>query len=213
MLDLDAVTIATPERVLVRSLTAQIAGGEVLTVMGDSGSGKSTLLGWLCGDLPAGFLASGSVRLNGRDVLVLPTAQRRIGMLFQDDLLFPHMSVLENLLFAIPSGESRQQRIAIAEQALRHAGLEGHERRMPASLSGGQRARVSVLRALLAKPEALLLDEPFSKLDAALRQRFRAFVFECIREEGIPALLVTHDPQDVPQAGRVVELKEEADSA
>jgi len=213
MLELDAVTIAMPERVLVRSLTAQVAAGEVLTVMGDSGSGKSTLLGWLCGDLPAGFLASGSVRLNGRDVLALPTAQRRIGMLFQDDLLFPHMRVLENLLFAIPSGEPRAQRIASAEQALRNAGLDGHGPRMPASLSGGQRARVSVLRALLARPEALLLDEPFSKLDAALRQRFRAFVFERIREQGIPALLVTHDPQDVPHAGRVVELKEEADSA
>ena len=213
MLELDAVTIATPERLLVRHLTAQVAGGEVLTVMGDSGCGKSTLLGWLCGDLPAGFLASGGVRLNGRDVLALPTAQRRIGMLFQDDLLFPHMNVMENLLFAVPSGEPRGQRIAIAEQALRHAGLDGHGPRMPASLSGGQRARVSVLRALLAKPEALLLDEPFSRLDAALRQRFRAFVFERIREQGIPALLVTHDPQDVPHAGRVVELKEEADSA
>jgi len=84
---------------------------------------------------------------------------------------------------------------------------------MPGSLSGGQRARVSVLRALLARPEALLLDEPFSRLDANLRQRFRTFVFERIREQGIPALLVTHDPQDVPHAGCVVELKEEADSA
>jgi putative thiamine transport system ATP-binding protein len=212
MLELQAITVATPERVLVRDLSAQVAPGEVLVVMGESGSGKSSLLAMLVGSLPAGFIASGGLRLNGRDVGALPTTERRIGMLFQDDLLFPHMSVLDNLLFALPGGP-RAERIAQAEAALRSAGLDGHGTRAPHSLSGGQRSRVSVLRALLARPEALLLDEPFSRLDAALRRRFRAFVFERIAAERIPALLVTHDPQDIPAGARVVELKPEVDDA
>ena len=211
MLELSSITLATPQRVLVRDLTAQVGPGEVLVVMGESGSGKSSLLAMLLGSLPPGFIASGGVRLNGREIGELPTPQRRIGMLFQDDLLFPHMSVLDNLLFALPDEGTRTQRIVQAEAALQSAGLEGHGPRSPQSLSGGQRSRVSVLRALLARPEALLLDEPFSRLDAALRQRFRAFVFERIREQRIPALLVTHDPQDIPPGAPVIELLPQVD--
>jgi len=208
MLELEAVTLATPQRVLMRNLSARVAAGEVLAVMGESGSGKSSLLAYLCGTLPAGMTASGRVRLDGRDITMLPTVQRQVGILFQDDLLFPHMSVQDNLLFALRPG-ARAQRLAQAHSALASAGLAGFGARMPSTLSGGQRARVSVLRALLAQPRALLLDEPFSRLDAALRERFRAFVFERIREQGIPALLVTHDAQDVPAAARVVRLIEE----
>jgi putative thiamine transport system ATP-binding protein len=211
---LDNVFIATPERVLVRRLSAQVAAGEVLVVMGESGSGKSSLLAMIAGTLPPAFVATGSVRLAGRDLLALPTGRRQVGLLFQDDLLFPHMTVLENLLFALPAGGSRVQRVAAAEAALQHAGLAGHGPRRPASLSGGQRARVSVLRALLAQPQALLLDEPFSRLDMALRERFRRFVFERIAEQRIPALLVTHDPADVPPGAQLIELRhEEVDDA
>jgi putative thiamine transport system ATP-binding protein len=213
MLELCAITLATPERVLVRELSARVGPGEVLVVMGESGSGKSSLLALLVGALPEGFIASGTLRLNGRDIGELPTTARRIGMLFQDDLLFPHMSVLHNLLFALPADAERARRIVQAEAALQSAGLAGMGHRSPQSLSGGQRARVSVLRALLAQPEALLLDEPFSRLDAALRQRFRAFVFERIAQQGIPALLVTHDPQDIPPGAQVVELQPEIDDA
>src|SRR5882672_5558416 len=213
MLELDAITIATPERVLIRRLSAQVAGSEVLTVMGESGSGKSSLLAMICGTLPDGLIASGSIRLAGRDLGELSTSRRRVGMLFQDDLLFLHMTVLDNLLFALPADDSRAKRVAAAQAALQSAGLEGHALRFPASLSGGQRARVSVLRALLAQPDALLLDEPFSKLDAALRQRFRSFVFERIAQQRIPAVLVTHDPQDVPEGGSVIELQTEPEDA
>src|SRR5438876_7517554 len=156
MLELDAITIATPERVLIRRLSARVGAGEVLVVMGESGSGKSSLLAMLAGTLPASLIASGGIRLDGRDIGELPTAQRRVGILFQDDLLFPHMSVLDNLLFAIHDGV-RAQRVAQAEAALRSADLAGHGTRWPATLSGGQRARVAVLRALLAQPQALLL--------------------------------------------------------
>ena len=217
MLELDTITIAvvdtTARRVLVRALSAQVAAGEVLVVMGDSGSGKSSLLALISGTLAPTFEASGRIRLDGRDIQSLPTAQRRVGMLFQDDLLFPHMSVLDNLLFALPVEGSRTQRIAQAEAALHSADLAGYGARWPASLSGGQRARVSVLRALLAQPRALLLDEPFSRLDASLRQRFRGFVFERLRAQGIPALLVTHDPQDVPEGAQVIALSADASHA
>lgn len=208
MLELHGVTIATPQRVLVRGLDARVGAGEVLVVMGESGAGKSSLLAWLAGTLPEGLSGSGRVVLDGREIHTLPTAQRRVGILFQDDLLFPHLSVRENLLFALPAGDAGARR-ASAEAALAQADLAGMGERMPHTLSGGQRARVSVLRTLLAGPRALLLDEPFSRLDAALRERFRAFVFGRLRDEGIPAVLVTHDRHDVPPGARIVSLDAE----
>jgi putative thiamine transport system ATP-binding protein len=119
--------------------------------------------------------------------------------------LFAHMTVAENLLFAVPAGPKRERLAAVA-QALDEAGLTGFGARDPATLSGGQRARVALMRALLARPKALLLDEPFSKLDAALRDQFRAFVFEHLRDSGVPAVLVTHDAADVADPLLVVEL-------
>jgi putative thiamine transport system ATP-binding protein len=212
MLELVDISIATPERALMRGLSARIGAGEVLVVMGESGSGKSSLLAWLCGTLAPGLTASGVVRLDGREIQTLPTLERRVGILFQDDLLFPHLSVLENLLFALPAGVAAE-RVARAQAALADAGLADHGVRMPHTLSGGQRARVSVLRALLAQPRALLLDEPFSRLDLALRERFRAFVFERLRAQGIPAVLVTHDAHDVPAGARVIQLDDRAGDA
>jgi putative thiamine transport system ATP-binding protein len=213
MLDLKAIGLATPERSLLRGFSAQVAPGEVLAVMGPSGCGKSSLLAYLAGTLSPAFKAGGQVRLNGRDIHALPTMQRRVGMLFQDDLLFPHMTVHDNLLFALPAGGSRAQRLAQANSALVSADLSGLGERWPASLSGGQRARVSVLRALLAQPQALLLDEPFSRLDAALRERFRGFVFERVRSLNIPAVLVTHDAQDVPAGAQLLHWPDEAHHA
>jgi len=205
MLELSAITLATPQRYLLNDFHAQIAPGQVLAVMGPSGCGKSSLLGFIAGTLSPILRASGQVRLQGRDVHTLPTMQRRVGMLFQDDLLFPHMTVQDNLLFALPADGSRAHRTAQAAAALSHADLDGLGARWPGSLSGGQRARVSVLRALLAQPQALLLDEPFSRLDSELRARFRSFVFERLRSLNIPALLVTHDAQDVPAGAQVMQ--------
>jgi putative thiamine transport system ATP-binding protein len=212
MLVLDRITLATPERVLVRGLSATVEPGQVLVVMGESGSGKSSLLAYLAGTLGDAFAASGEVHVAGRRIDMLPTAQRRVALLFQDDLLFPHMTVRENLLFALPPGV-RADRVARAEAALADAGLAGHGARWPHQLSGGQRARVSVLRALLAQPQAVLLDEPFSRLDAPLRTRFRAFVFDHIAAQRIPAVLVTHDAHDVPPGAPVIELLPQARDA
>lgn len=196
------VTIAIAERALISGLHLSIAGGETVTLMGPSGCGKSSLLAYLAGDLPEALQGRGRVEIDGGMVNDLPPEARRIGRLFQDDLLFPHMTVMSNLLFGMPRGD-RHERIAQATQALHKAGLEGMGGRMPHTLSGGQRARVSLLRAMLARPRALLLDEPFSKLDQALRGQIRQYVFDSIAADAIPALLVTHDPQDVPPRGRV----------
>jgi putative thiamine transport system ATP-binding protein len=134
-----------------------------------------------------------------------PPERRRLGILFQDDLLFPHLSIGGNLAFALPAAikgrEARRQRI---DAALRDAGLEGFSGRDPATLSGGQRARVALLRTLLAEPRALLLDEPFAKLDMALREEFRRLVFAHARTRGLPTILVTHDEADAHAAGGAV---------
>lgn len=205
MLELDGITLATPQRTLIDGLSARISPGEVLVVMGESGSGKSSLLAFLCGTLAPGLQARGAVRLDGRDVTMLPTAQRRIGILFQDDLLFPHLSVAGNLAFALPAAvRPASERRARIEQALAGAGLAGFGSRDPATLSGGQRARVALLRTLLAQPRALLLDEPFSKLDAQLRDEVRRFVFDHVRRSALPTVLVTHDEADAAAAGGVV---------
>jgi len=204
-LALDHVTITVHGRTLIDDLSARIEPGQVLAVMGPSGSGKSSLLAWVAGMLEPPFEARGSLRLDGEDLTLRPIQQRRIGMLFQDDLLFPHMTVLGNLLFALPPG-ARSARTHAAETALAQAGLAGFGPRLPGSLSGGQRSRVSLLRALLAEPAVLLLDEPFSKLDAALREQMRQFTFATLAERRVPALLVTHDAADVPAGARTIQL-------
>ncbi|MGB0497868.1 MAG: ATP-binding cassette domain-containing protein [Rubricella sp.] len=200
---LDTVSIMLRGMTLVR-IDARIAPGEILTVMGPSGSGKSTLLSFVIGALSPEFQASGRVLLDGRDITTLPTAERRIGLLFQDALLFPHLSVGGNLAFALPPRMSRAARRAAIEAALCEAGLEGFAERDPATLSGGQRARIALLRALLAEPRALLLDEPFSRLDAERRGSIRNFVFRTARARGIPVILVTHDESDARAAGGAI---------
>ena len=204
-LKLDNVTISVHSRALIRDLSASIEPGQVLAVMGASGSGKSSLLAWIAGTLEPPFEARGSLRLGGQDLSMQPIQARRIGLLFQDDLLFPHLTVLGNLLFALPAGE-RAARVQTAEAALDEAGLSGFGPRLPGSLSGGQRSRVSLLRALLAAPAALLLDEPFSKLDTALREQMREFTFATLAARGVPSLLVTHDAADVPAGAQVIHL-------
>lgn len=197
-LTLDALQIDRAGTPLVR-LSAQVPPGQVLTVMGPSGSGKSTLLAALIGALPAAFSLSGRVLLNDQDITTLPTAQRRIGLLFQDDVLFPHLSVAQNLGFGLRPGGSRADRQGRVEAALDRMGLSGFGPRDPASLSGGQRARAALARTLLAEPLALLLDEPFSKLDQTLRAQIRDLVFAETRN--LPVILVTHDPEDARAAG------------
>ena len=205
-LELENVSLNIGERRLVERFSLSVPPGEVVTLMGPSGSGKSSLLALISGTLAPPAHAAGVVRLDGLDLSGLPAERRRVGILFQDDLLFPHLTVAGNLAFAVPA-RRRRERATLIEAALAEADLAGAGDRDPAALSGGERARVALLRALLAEPRALLLDEPFGKLDAALRDRIRRFTFERVRRLGLPCLLVTHDPADAKAAGgKVVHL-------
>lgn len=198
---LDHVRIALDGRELL-DIDAHVAPGEVLTVMGPSGSGKSSLLAYVGGFLDPAFEASGRVRVGDVDLTALAPEDRHAGILFQDPLLFPHMSVAGNLVFALPQGSgSRAQRRQQAELMLAEVGLEGMADRDPDTLSGGQRARVALARVLLSRPRTLLLDEPFSKLDADLRQQMRELVFAKAGAAGLPTILVTHDAADAMAAG------------
>ena len=200
-LELRSVEIRLGERLLL-SVDAVVKPGETLTVMGPSGSGKSTLLAFIGGFLDPAFSASGTVLIGGEDLAGKTLRQRHAGLLFQDPLLFPHMSVGQNLLFAIPSDDRRvSERKAKADRMLFRMDLEGLFDHDPARLSGGQKARVALARTLLSQPRALLLDEPFSKLDATLRQQMRDLVFAHAKERMLPVILVTHDPADAESAG------------
>jgi putative thiamine transport system ATP-binding protein len=192
-------------KLLLGPLDLAVAPGEIATLMGPSGSGKSSLLAYLCGTLDPAFRGEGRIRLAGVEIGALPPERRHVGILFQDDLLFPHLSVAGNLAFGLPPGLDRRVRRERVAAALAEAGLEGFEARDPATLSGGQRARVALLRMLLSQPRALLLDEPFGHLDSWLRHRFRRLVFDRARAHGLPVLLVTHDNEDARAAsGKIV---------
>lgn len=180
------------------SVSRHIKPGEVLTIMGPSGVGKSTLLAFVTGTLASDFRATGQVFLNGMDITKAAPHQRRVGILFQDDLLFPHLSVGANLAFGLPPGGDRPAKIA---EALAEVGLEDFYDRDPATLSGGQKARVALMRMLLSEPCALLLDEPFSRLDTALRAQVRDMVFARANARDLPILMVTHDAEDAQAAG------------
>lgn len=203
-LELDHVTLRVDNVPLFEPLSFSVSPGAVVSLLGPSGSGKSSLLAYLCGILPPAIKASGRVRIGDEDLAPLPTEKRRMGLLFQDPLLFPHLDVAGNLLFGLRGGGSRAERHHRVEEALDSVGLDGFADRDPATLSGGQQARVALLRVLLAEPRALLLDEPFSSLDEDNRDRVRKLVFDEARRRQLPTLLVTHDEQDVLAAGGAV---------
>ncbi len=209
-----SITVKGASRDLVSELSLSVPPGQVVTVMGPSGSGKSTLLSYIAGFLDLRtFAAKGQLMVGGERIDDRPAENRHVGILFQDPVLFPHLTVAGNLLFGLPRGRwrDRRKRQAMASDALASAGLAGFEHRDPSTLSGGQKARVTLLRTLLSQPRALLLDEPFSKLDVAMREEFRSFVFAHVRERGLPTLLVTHDPADAEAAaGIVIQLDDAA---
>ncbi|NLQ16196.1 ATP-binding cassette domain-containing protein [Marinomonas sp. M1K-6] len=210
MLTVKAFSLSLGDKTLIKELSFDIADGQVLSIMGPSGIGKSSLLHFLSGSLSPNLTTTGEVFLNDNTLHTKPTQDRKVGLLQQMPLLFPHMSIIENLLFAIPANIHKSLRISMAQNALEKLGIPDKANALPQELSGGQQARVALLRTLLSQPDYLLLDEPFSKLDPALRRDVRAFVLNEIQKASIPALLVTHDPEDAKaMEGECLELGRE----
>jgi putative thiamine transport system ATP-binding protein len=186
------------EKPLISNLSITVNKGEILTLMGPSGSGKSTLLSVIAGFITPDFSYSGELYLADKPLNDIKPENRKIGILFQDDLLFPHLSIIENLMVALPNAIKGKQRRESALRALQQVNLQQLADSSPLQVSGGQKARVGVLRLLLAEPSAVLLDEPFSKLDSSLRSEFREWVFSILKERSLPTILVTHDSEDSP---------------
>lgn len=198
---LDEIQLRIADQELFPPLSVRVEPGTVTSIVGASGSGKSSMLKFLCGILPAEIEGNGAVRLNDRDISGLSPQARRLGLLFQEPLLFPHLDVAGNVLFGLRTRGTSKERQQQVSEALASVGLAGLDKRDPATLSGGQQARVALLRVLLAEPRALLLDEPFRSLDEDNRVQVRELVFSEARRRGLPTLLVTHDESDVVAAG------------
>jgi len=184
---------------LFKLASLQVKAGEVAVLMGPSGSGKSTFLKWLLGESLPDFEVSGRLFLNDDAIEDKPVEARRIGMLWQDVLLLPHLTVAENLAFALPPRLRRAsvgERHAAVDNMLLKIQLREYADVYPNTLSGGQQARVGLARAMINEPAAILLDEPFSALDLTLRASIRDWTYRQLREWNIPAIVVSHDPAD-----------------
>lgn len=205
MLCVKNVSLRLPESRLLTNVNFTVDKGDIVTLMGPSGCGKSTLFSWMIGALAGQFSCTGSYGLMSNGLTCYPPHSVRLAF-FPDALLFDQFSVGQNLLLALPATLKGNARRNAVNDALERSGLDGAFHQDPATLSGGQRARVALLRALLAQPKALLLDEPFSRLDVALRDNFRHWVFSEIRAMAIPVVQVTHDLQDVPPDSPVLDM-------
>ncbi|MDH3495506.1 MAG: ABC transporter ATP-binding protein [Gemmatimonadota bacterium] len=187
----------------VQDLSLAVPRGAVLALLGPSGSGKTTTLRLLAGfDRPD----AGSILVEGRDVTRLPSAARRCGMVFQHYALFPHLTVGENVAFGIQQRPDRDERV---RTMLRLVDLAGFERRTIDALSGGQQQRVALARALAPEPRVLLLDEPLSNLDPALRERTRRELRAALRAVGITTVLVTHEQEEAFALGDLIAVLRE----
>ena len=199
----------------VREVSLEIVHGELMAVLGPSGCGKTTLLRLVAGfeDPDRGRVTVGDETVAGSGVIV-PPEKRRVGMVFQDYALFPHLTVEANIAFGL-SRRPRDERDALTRGTLELVGLQHKADRYPHELSGGERQRVALARALAPEPEVVLLDEPFSSLDATLRAALRREVELILRDAQATALLVTHDQEEalsladrlaVMREGRIVQV-------
>jgi ABC-type Fe3+/spermidine/putrescine transport system ATPase subunit len=194
MLELRDIAKQWDHRPLLAGVNLRVAAGETVALLGPSGSGKSTLL-----KIVAGLEApeTGSVWFEGQDITDLPPERRGFALMFQDFALFPHLNVQDNVAFGlIEQGVPRRSAREQARLMLERLGLGEHTQARVWTLSGGEQQRVALARALITRPRALLLDEPFSALDASLRDQLRAEFRDRIQAAGMAAILVTHDEQE-----------------
>ena len=177
---------------IVKDLCLSVGPGEFIAILGPSGCGKTTTLRAICGlELPS----SGTIEYEGQDITQVPTHRRNIGYLFQEGALFPHLTVGQNICFGIRNLSAEKQRNRL-EELLHLVQLTGLDSRTTTELSGGQRQRVALARALARQPKLILLDEPFSSLDATLKDALRTDLFAILKQTDTAAIMVTHDKDD-----------------
>lgn len=196
VLELNNISQAYGRQLVVKDLQLSLKRGEIGCLLGASGCGKTTVLRTIAGFEP---LLAGEIRLNGTVVssnsISLPPAKRQIGMVFQDYALFPHLNIFDNVAFGL-KGLEKAELILRVNDALRLVGLHQEHGKYPHEVSGGQQQRVALARALAPKPQLLLMDEPFSNLDVALRERLSMEVRDILKEYGTTALFVTHNQHE-----------------
>ncbi|MEX1165419.1 MAG: ABC transporter ATP-binding protein [Hydrogenophaga sp.] len=194
MLELRNLSKQWDHRPLLTDVSLCVETGETVALLGASGSGKSTLLKIVAGLEPA---EAGGVWFDGVNITALPPERRGFALMFQDFALFPHLNVQDNVAFGlVEQGVGKTQARWQAREMLQRFGLSEHSVSRVWTLSGGEQQRVALARALITQPRALLLDEPFSALDAALREQLRGEFRDRIREAGMTAILVTHDEHE-----------------
>ncbi|MBS4762318.1 ABC transporter ATP-binding protein [Carnobacteriaceae bacterium zg-ZUI252] len=180
----------------LKSVDFTIEQGDLVCLLGPSGCGKSTILNMIAGLLqPTG----GDIKFNGNSVVKTEPKDRNIGFVFQNYALYPHMTVLENVMFPLTVGANKmakEQAKQVAEEYMKLTNIEELANKKPSTLSGGQPQRVAITRALVQKPEVLLLDEPLSNLDARLRLKIREEIRRLVKEVGITTIFVTHDQEE-----------------
>ena len=205
-LEFDAVDVHLGGRAVLDQFSLTLRPGEIVCLLGESGSGKSTALRVAAGIQP---VHAGAVRINGQTVsapgMTTPIDRRGVGLMFQDFALFPHLTVLQNVLFGLRK-LGRAAALAQAGAALRRVGLADRGADYPHMLSGGQQQRLALARSVAPRPGVLLLDEPFSSLDARLRETVREETLAVLRETNVTSLIVTHDPEEAMILGDRVAL-------
>jgi len=180
----------------IKNLSLEVKKGKILTIFGVSGIGKSSLINVISGIFEDNLSFRGDIILNNKRLNETPAENRKIGLLLQEGVLFPHLTVEQNLLFGMNKNIKNKEKSLLISNHLLKSDMDGFQKRYPNTLSGGQKARIACLRAILSEPDALLLDEPFSSLDPDQRNSFRLFVIKQVQERNIPCILVTHDEND-----------------
>lgn len=191
----------------IKNFNLEIEKGEIVALLGPSGSGKSTILRLISGlEIPnGGEIIVNNNTLYNKDIFVEPE-KRGIGMVFQDYALFPHMTAEKNVLFGV-GNVNKNERQRILDEVLELVDMKEYKKRYPHELSGGQQQRIAIARALAPKPSLLLLDEPFSNLDADLRKRIRNEIKEILKKSNTTSIFVTHDIEDAKDvADRIISL-------
>lgn len=198
-LKLDNISISRNSREIV-FVDETIKNSEVLTIVGDQNCGKSALLAYIAGFLPSDFAATGGLFLNQVNIAQIAPHKRRLGCLYRSPLLFPYLSVEGNLKVNMSKAEKNPEEIIL--NALTCFKLDKVRRFGPESLSKEQKFKVALLKVLLAKPQAVLLDEPFSIFEGQLRMDMKEFLFQQLTAANVPSILVTHEPADAPDSNQ-----------